>query len=153
APQGRAVLLSAEDSIDDTVCPRLLAAGADMKQIAAVAAVTGPDGARRTFDLAADLAGLEQSVKENGGARLVIIDPITTDMGRIDSHRVTDVRRVLEPLSDFAERNAVAVIAIVHPNKMPSKRALHAIGGSGAFGAAPRLVLYVGKEPDTERAL
>ena len=39
APHGSSILLSAEDGIDDTIVPRLLAAGADLTQVHLVSAV------------------------------------------------------------------------------------------------------------------
>ena len=74
-------------------------------------------------------------------------------MGRIDSHRATDVRRVLEPLNAFAERLGIAVLAISHPPKSTPAKAINAITGSGAYAAFARSILLVVEEPDTDRRL
>ena len=53
APTGDVLLFSAEDDVKDTLAPRLIAAGADMKRVWFIdqeAVVSGG----RTFDLAAD---------------------------------------------------------------------------------------------------
>jgi AAA domain len=85
---------------------------------------------------------------------LVIIDPITSYMGsKIDSHRVTDVRAVLEPLAAWAEDHHVAVLGITHPPKNAPAKAMHAIVGSIAYVAAARVVFLVIEEPETERRL
>ena len=85
---------------------------------------------------------------------LVIIDPITSYMGgKIDSHRVTDVRAVLEPLAAWAEHHHVAVIGITHPPKAAPAKALHSIVGSIAYVAAARLVFLAIEEAETERRL
>ena len=54
-------------------------------------------GRRRGLDLASDVQ--LSSIRSNalGDLRLLIVDPITSYLGRIDSHRITDVRSVLEP--------------------------------------------------------
>jgi hypothetical protein len=150
--RGSVVVLSAEDGL--ALRPRLDAAGADVGRIHVMTALIDKDGARRTFDLAADLNALEQAIAAISDVRLVIVDPVTSYMGRIDSHRTTDVRRVLEPLADFAERRKLAVLAISHPPKSAPTRALYAVTGSYAYVAAARIVLMVGADPnDEERRL
>ena len=74
-------------------------------------------------------------------------------MGKIDSHRTTDVRAVLEPLDKFAETHNVAVLAITHPPKAVQAKALHAATGSLAFVAAARLAFLAIEEPETDRKL
>jgi putative DNA primase/helicase len=154
APVGNVVILSSEDGLADTVRPRLDAAGADVNRIHVVEAVRTATGKARTFDLAADLDALEDAINANGGdVRLIIIDPITSYMGRIDSHRTTDVRGVLEPLAAFAERLGVAVLAISHPPKSTPAKAINAITGSGAYAAFARSIFLVAEEPETDRRL
>jgi hypothetical protein len=60
-------------------------------------------------------------------------------MGKIDSHKTTDVRSQLGPLKDFAERNEVAISAITHPPKSSSAKAIDHFIGSQAFIAAGRI--------------
>jgi hypothetical protein len=47
---------------------------------------------------------LEQKIAEIGEVALVIIDPISSYMGKADGHKNTEVRGALEPLSEMAER-------------------------------------------------
>ena len=61
---------------------------------------------------------------------MIGIDPITSYMGKIDSHRTTDVRAVLEPLSRFADETGIALVAITHPPKGAQSNALHSAAGS-----------------------
>jgi putative DNA primase/helicase len=154
APLGDVIILSSEDGLAVTVRPRLDAAGADVNRIHVVEAVRNANGAARTFDLAHDLDALERAIHTiDGVVRLIIIDPITSYMGRIDSHRATDVRGVLEPLNAFAERLGIAVLAISHPPKSTPAKAINAITGSGAYAAFARSILLVVEEPDTDRRL
>jgi hypothetical protein len=51
------------------------------------------------------------------------------EVGTICScHRTTDLRAVLEPVAEWAERQDAAVLAISHPPK-----AMHAVTGSLAY--------------------
>ena len=71
------------------------------------------------------------------------MDALTSYMGPIDGHSTTDVRSVLEPVAEFAERLRVSVLGVTHPPKAASGDALRSFTGSFAFVAAPRLALYV----------
>jgi hypothetical protein len=154
APVGRCLILSADDGVADTIRPRLEAAGADLTKVEVLTAVVNDDGKRRSFSLQQDLDALERKIREAGDVVLVEIDPITSYMGNgIDSHRTTDVRAVLEPVSAFAERNSVAVLAITHPPKAAQAKAIHAFTGSLAFAAAARIALLAVEEPETDRRL
>src|SRR5262249_57776069 len=53
-PQGNVIWLNAEDGLRDTVIPRLVAAGADLKRIRFING-TRVDGQERTFSLVTDL--------------------------------------------------------------------------------------------------
>jgi putative DNA primase/helicase len=152
APLGSVIILSAEDSANDTLRPRLEAANADLERIHALQA-TVVEGKPVTFSLQAHLEMLGNKLTEIGDTALIIIDPITSYMGKIDGHQTVDVRTVLEPLAAFAEKHDVAVLAISHPPKATQSKALHAVTGSLAFVAAARVVLLATKEPQTERRL
>ena len=65
---------------------------------------------RRTFNLQADLDVISDKIAEIGDVALVVIDPVTSYLGKIDSHRTSDVRSALEPLGDFAATTGVAVL-------------------------------------------
>jgi len=118
--------------------PRLIVAGADLTRVHILRKIR-KDNKQRMFLLAEDLEQLERMIKDVGEVGLVTIDPITAYMGRVDSHRATDVRSQLGPLAELAERLDIAVSAITHPAKNAGPRALDHYIGSQAFGAAARL--------------
>jgi putative DNA primase/helicase len=149
APLGNAIILSAEDGIADTIVPRLHAAQADCERAFIISAVRNHDRLR-TFNLQADLALLEETIDRIGDVRLIVIDPISSYMGSIDSHKNTDVRSVLEAVGEMAERRHTAIVGITHFSKGAGQRAINAFMGSVAFIAAARAAFAVMKDSDDE---
>jgi hypothetical protein len=154
APIGNVIIFNAEDGADDTVVPRLIAAGAHLEHVHIVSSVRQEDGkGRRTFNLQVDLALLEQKIAEICEVALVIIDPISSYMGKTDSHKNAEVRGTLEPLSEMAARLNVAILSITHFSKSGSNsstKALHRFIGSIAFTGAPRAAFAVIEDMENE---
>lgn len=155
SPLGSVIILSAEDGLADTIRPRFDASGGAPSKVKIVRAVqtSEPNGVgRRSFDLAADLSLLEEIIQAQADCRLVLIDPVSSYLGRVDSHKNADVRGVLEPLAEMAERLRVAVVAITHLSKGDGK-AINRFIGSIAFVAAARTAFAVVADPDDEARL
>jgi putative DNA primase/helicase len=145
---GGVLILAAEDDVEDTLAPRLVAAGAHLSRILTIRSVRGADqSTRRSFNLQADLAKLESLIKERGNIKLVIIDPISSYLGKVDSHKNADVRSVLEPLAEMAARLRVAVVCNNHFSKAGGN-ANSRIIGSVAFVNQARAAFIV--TPDAE---
>lgn len=151
APFGSAIILSAEDAANDTICPRLELAGADLRKVKIVKTVL-EDGKSSSLNLQKDLDSLGESIEQRGDVKIVVIDPITAYLGDVDSHRTTDIRSVLEPLDKFIQKHRVSLFAITHPPKA-AQRAMNSFTGSLAFVAAPRLAFLVAPDPGTDRRL
>ena len=117
APIGNTIILSAEDGAADTIVARLLAAGADLNRVHVVSAVRNADGSNRTLNLQNDPDLLERKIGEIGNVVLVGVDPVSSYLGKTDSHKNSEVRGVLEPLSELAERMRVAVLSVTHFSK------------------------------------
>jgi RecA-family ATPase len=148
SPQGSVIILSAEDGTADTIAPRLHAAQADLGRVQIIKAVMDGDE-RRTFNLQHDLALLEAECNRIGDVLLIIIDPVSSYLGKTDSHKNAEVRGVLEPIGEFAERMGVAVLSITHFSKAgvgSATKALHRFIGSIAFVGAPRIAMAVIEE-------
>ena len=99
---GSVVLLSAEDEIDDTIVPRLLAAGADMSRIYIPDEAGAGSASDGRLDLKNEFETFEKVVAAVPDCRLVIIDPISAYCGNIDACRNADVRALLAPLAALA---------------------------------------------------
>jgi hypothetical protein len=109
------------------------------------------------FLLSQDLDKLEMACRDLGDVSLINIDPITAFMGSgkgFDSHRATDVRSQLYPLSKLAEELNVTFGVVTHPPKgAASRAALDSFIGSQAFIAAARVGHYCVAElgPEDDR--
>jgi putative DNA primase/helicase len=139
------VMVSAEDDPEDTIVPRLRAAGANLS---IVELVTHGARADLPFDLTVDLPALKASVKRTG-ARIVVLDPLSAFLGeRTDSHNDHSVRRALYPLKLMAAETEAAVVIVRHLNKSTGGKAIYRGGGSIGFSAAARAAYGVGPAPD-----
>ena len=158
APKGSALILSAEDDASTTLVPRLVAAGADRSRVHVVDGlrVCSADGIRayRCVDLSRDVAHLDEMLTQIGDVVVVVIDPMTAYMGRVDSHVNAEVRGLLGPLAQIAELHRVAIIGVTHLRKAADSEALLAVTGSLGFVAAARAVYLVAKDAaDPQRRL
>lgn len=141
---GNAIFWSGEDDPADTLVPRLMAAGADMRRCFFI------EGARRDgevvpFDPARDLGQLLAAIEKIGGIKLLVLDPVVSAVTG-DSHKNTEVRRALQPLVELAAACDCAVLGITHFSKGgqgtdPAQRVV----GSVAFSAVARVVLVAAK--------
>lgn len=146
------VFLCSEDGLKDTIRPRAEAAGSDLYLLHALDSCIVRNKRLSRFSLGADLDLLGQAVNETK-ASLVIIDAITSYMGKVDDKSTTDIRSVLDPISNWAERYNVAVLGVTHPPKSSQANAIRQFTGSFAYVAAARLAFFVTKDPDSDRGL
>jgi hypothetical protein len=153
APLGNVLILTAEDGLSDTVRPRLDALGGDPSRVAVLEAVREANGTRSALSLVRDVSILAAVVREVKPL-LVWIDPVNAYLGQTDTHRDSEVRAALAPLTDLAQQEGFALVMVGHLSKDAQKSALHRPGGSIAFVAASRIVLAVATDPhDPERRL
>jgi hypothetical protein len=141
------VILSAEDGLDDTIRPRLDAAGADCERVLALDKIADSQGPR--LPVVPDDCGHILEAIRRMKAKLVIIDPLTAYLAaQTNSHRDQDIRRALHPLAILAQQTGAAVLVVRHLNKATGGNPLYRGGGSiGIIGAA-RSGLLVARDPD-----
>jgi len=153
-PTGDVILLSAEDDLADTIRPRLDAAGANPNKVYILESINDIDQKsgeviKRSFSLKRDVAAIEQTLEQNPQIRLIIVDPISAYLGGTDSHNNSDIRSVLSPLSELANKKKVAIVVITHLNKGSGQgSAMYRATGSLAFVAAARAVFIVTRDQD-----
>jgi hypothetical protein len=130
--------VTGEDDADDTIRPRLDAAGADVTRIYHLSELSLPGEAAQLRDWMGDT-----------GARFVILDPI---VGHLDETVRTNsdhnIRLALRPLAALAREFHASVAALRHLSKEPGRAAMYRGGGSIGFNGLARGVVAVGPDPD-----
>lgn len=122
---GQVLFVSGEDDADDTLVPRLIRLGADLKRVLFLRTEV-----QDQFTLA-DLDTLDEAIRQAGDdVRLVVIDPPTAYLGGVDDHSNSELRGLLSPLKSWAARHRVGVIFNTHVNK----------GGAGKTEAMMRVM-------------
>lgn len=144
---GNVLLLSAEDSLETSVKPRLESLGAESARIFAI---------NQVFSLH-DVQYLKhfEAVVAMYMPKLVILDPMFSFTGGRDLNKESDSRPIARKLIEIAQHYNCGIVGIRHVGK--SKRngdARNAGLGSVAWRASARSVLLVGKDEETgERAI
>jgi len=146
---GDTFFIGSEDGAEDTVRPRLDAAGANVDRIHLI---SGPKPKGQEFALPIDLSmhmlQLHNLLSKYPEAKLLVIDPIMDYLGdRTNSDKATDVRHVLSPLRTLAELHNVCVVIMNHLNKSGRSSKTRSLG-SGAFTAVARIELRVCEDPE-----
>lgn len=145
------VILSGEDGLADTIVPRLIAAGADLSRVVALASCPDNEGDGEHPPVLPDDLPTIRAAIARVGAKLAIIDPLMAYLSDgTNSHRDQDIRRLLFRVAALAEETGAAVLVVRHLNKAAGGPALYRGGGSiGIIGAA-RSGLLVAADPDDE---
>jgi hypothetical protein len=151
---GRVLLISGEDSSEDTIKPRLLALGADLNHIDNVKGLKKRDkNGNPYYDaicLVEHMADLEEKIKKNN-YKLMIVDPISIYLGSVDENKNKEIRRAMAIIMALAERHNLAIVINSHfskPSGMSHKNAIYRVMGSIGFAAAARIVYGIMKDPD-----
>jgi putative DNA primase/helicase len=153
---GDVLMVSAEDDPDDTIVPRLMAAGADLERIEfleGVQTIRQGETHERPFALDEHLAVLRNAIlahltRTDRAVRLLVIDPISAYLGGTDSHQNAEVRAVLSGLGRLAAELRFAALVVSHLNKSNGTSAVYRITGSLAFVAAARSVYAIARDPE-----
>ena len=145
----RVVIWSGEDDPADTLVPRLIAEGADLRRMHFVRG-TSEGGRSRAFDPARDMGALEKKIQWAGDVALVVIDPVAL-IATKDSHKNAETRRDLQPLADLCRVTGAAALGVHHlakgtAGREPQERLI----GSIAFAAVARVVMIAAKQPAQE---
>lgn len=147
----RSVIISAtEESWETTILPKLAVAGADLSRVLKVETLVYVKEAGRSvsvgLNLAVDITQLETLMKaEDVG--LLVLDPIISRLGKLDTHKDAEVRVALDPLVEVLHNTNAVAIGIMHFNKGDGSP-MKLLMGSTAFGAVARSVHVVEKDPD-----
>jgi hypothetical protein len=139
--------MSAEDAAEDTIKPRLIAAGANYERIHSLDHVTDVNGKDRPLEIPRDFDELKAVLAEKD-IRLLIIDPLTAFVSGADANKDQEIRRVLFRLSRIAQTHRCAIVCMRHLNKQPSTKAIYRGNMSIAVIAHARSGLLAGLDPE-----
>jgi len=159
-PMGEVLILSAEDDPENTLAPRLEAAGADLDSVHLLKSVMVIDGKgatvrEREAQLDIDITAISAVLDKNPYIRLVIIDPISSFLGESASmNKEQEVRRVLGPLVKKAQMNNFVVLLVAHFNKNSETRSpIDKVGGAKALVSMGRSAWTCVREPKSDEPL
>jgi hypothetical protein len=141
-----ALIVSAEDDLDSGIYPRLIAAGADFDYVQVLQVKrAGLDDALVVPD---DLPWLEDLIRAKD-VRLLSVDPLLTHVaGKSDSYKDHEMKRVLTPLGNLAQRTNCTIVGVHHFKKDTSAGAKLSGQGSSAFYTTARVTLAMARGED-----
>jgi len=135
--------VSHEDSLEEVVVPRCIANGVDLDRFFRLGISSKGIEGVSVPRLPEDIELIRQAVKQTG-AKVIIIDPITSTMGG-DNDKLADVRRVVDPLNQLGQELGVSVLGIAHFRKGGGAQA-DMVSGSHAWRDASRGLIVFAKE-------
>jgi len=141
-----------EDHLEQTVIPRLIAAGADRKRIHVIRLVKvtqdeGGDANNHKFQLKAHLKLLAKSLREHPEVGLIFLDPLTGFFGDADSNKDKDMRPLLEDVSAVLNKYNVALVGITHINKKADLDAVQRTLGASSITGVARAAWQFTRDP------
>lgn len=149
--RGSVLFATSEDGIADTISPRLIAAGADMRRVHHIKGVrrTQEDGGERDGRLSfASVEAIRDKARHLTDLRLLVWDPQDAYLGKIEASKNAKVRAGIEPLVKLAEARRFTLLGLSHPNKSLTQIAHHRMMDSIGWVAAARQVHIVAFDPD-----
>lgn len=131
-----------EDDADDTVVPRFIASDGDRDKLLFIR----EDEKSLTFD-----DDRIQSAIEKSGARLLILDPLSSYIGDGCSlNAANEMRSKFNHLIAVAKDTGCAVVVIAHMNKMKETSPLYRTSGSIDIAGVARSILAITRTPNKE---
>lgn len=148
------ILMASEDDWDSVIIPRLDEYGANKDLILEAQSVyrKGDQTTNALASLNRDIELLSKRIAERGDVSLVIIDPITNYLEGLSMNKEQEMRGMLMPLADMAQRQNVCVLTIGHLNKRGADAStlFEKVMGAAAFIGVARQTLFFTADPDDD---
>jgi hypothetical protein len=135
--------VSHEDSLEEIVKPRAIANGVDMSRFHRLGIQSKNIEGVSVPRLPEDIGLIRQAIKQTG-AKVIIIDPITSTLGG-DNDKLADVRAVVDPLNQLGQELGVSILGIAHFRKGGGAQS-DMVSGSHAWRDAARGLMVFAKE-------
>ncbi len=131
-----------EDDADDTIVPRFIKANGDRERLLFISEKESP----LTFDDGRILSAIRET-----GARVLILDPLSSYIGDCQINAANEVRPRFNCLIRIAKETGCAIVIINHLNKMFGTKAIYRTPGSIDIVGAVRSALLIGRNTGTTR--
>lgn len=137
-------LFISEDPPEYMLGPRLLAMGASQEMVRFMTWEAMANYQLSRLDI------LEAAYQECGCPTVVVIDPPTNFLGKVDDHKNSELRAVLMGIVEWINRHGVAMIMITHLNKTTGKGldAVSRVIGGTAWTTVGRVTIVFESDPD-----
>lgn len=132
-----------EDSWEEVILPRMVAAGADVQRVHHLVI----DQPGEFLDLARDQQALG-ALAEQHNLAAVTFEALVDHLPGVDDHKNAEVRRGLAPLVTLARERQLVAVGTTHLNKTTTGGYRHRVAGSGGYLAVARVGLLVHRHPD-----
>ncbi len=146
-----AILAAAEDTPNDTIVPRLMAAGADLDRVIILHFVKSKKGDKATrlrIGLDRDTLLLKDALEKYPDAVMIAFDPITGYFGKANPNKNEEIQPVLEAVNRVCDARKVAFVAICHFNKRSDVNSLQKIIGGSSVAGVSRAAWSFSRDPD-----
>lgn len=144
---GTVVWIGTEESRENAIVPRLIAAGADMDRVIFIDVRTDLGTGALMFPL--DLRAIEEVIREHN-VTMLFLDPAKAVVPPgFSGNDDIAVRQYLEPIAALADRCKVTVIGLAHFGKRQGADSGQLMLGSVAWSQVARCVLSIAEDPDT----
>jgi putative DNA primase/helicase len=114
-------VLAAEEAVENTITPRLLAAGADLSRVRVIKSIQykrdGLTVADRMIIFDKDIAEVRADLALHPEDKFLYVDPITSYFDDINVNQGSEVRPVLQLLLNLADEMKITVLIVGHFNK------------------------------------
>lgn len=154
----RVLLAASEDDPNDTLIPRLVAAGANLSNVEIVVGTVlrtkskkETKQKRTALDLKRDAKMLLDAIKENPDIKLLCLDPLTSFFGDADQNKDKDIRPIMDEVSRMCSKSGITIVGIVHSNKRSDVSAVHKVSGAGSLAASVRAVWGFSRDSEDKK--
>jgi len=155
APDGQSIMagsclfLVGEDGLEDTIRVRADILKADCSKIIVLDGVKHKNQTE-AFRFDRHLEALEYAIRTTPEIKLVVIDPVSSFLGKYGKNDAGDTRAIMDPLAKLAGRLRFSALLLDHLNKAQTLSAAYRTSGSQQWSAAPRAVYYLAEDPAEE---
>jgi len=152
----KVLMFCGEDDLGKTVVPRLMAAGADLKNIRFLDSKSFRETVGdtkipgRSIDLDKDMELLLGLIKANPDIKLMVADPITGIFGAKQITKDQEVNPILEQLVDLCKETGLVFLGVCHTPKRQTNSATEKIAGGSAVAGKCRAAFMLSHDPDSD---